>query len=424
MALAEMNDPSSRRRVVITGMGVVAANGQTLSDFWHSIRNGISAGRTMTRFDPGIAPTLIAAQISDNFDPAAYLDAKVARRLARSHRYGVIAALLAQTDAGIDFLKIDADRIGVVEGTSASSNETASKADDDYRAHGYKAVGPFALVNGYSGAGSGEIARELNIHGHSVTLSSSSASGNDAIGYAVSMIRDEEVDVMLAGGSEAPLVPHIWGGLCLNRIMTRRNDTPQQSMRPFDRHRDGVLLGEGSAYLVLEELTCALSRGARIYAEILGHGRSCEAYHPVAPHPDGIGLFRAMQKALRDARISSETVDYINAHGTATDANDRVETLAIKRLFGAHARRLAVSSTKPVTGHLLGASGALETVVCALALHHQEIPMTQNHHDPDPECDLDFVPGKSRPYPIRVAMNLSSGFGGKNSCLIMGQYKS
>ena len=422
MAGDEINEPRSRRRVVITGMGVIAANGRTLPEFWHSIRHGISAGRTMTRFDPGAAPTLIAAQIGDDFDPADYLDAKVARRLARSHRYGAIAALLAQTDAGINFSKVDADRVGIVEGTSASSNETASKADDDYRSHGYKAVGPFALVNGYSGAGSGEIARELNIHGHSVTLSSSSASGNDAIGYAISMIRDEEVDVMVAGGSEAPLVPHIWGGLCLNRIMTRRNDAPQQAMRPFDRHRDGVLLGEGSAYLVLEEMTYALSRGARIYAEILGHGRSCEAYHPVAPHPEGIGLFRAMQKAMRDARIGTDTVDYINAHGTATDANDRVETLAIKRLFENRAQRLAISSTKPVTGHLLGASGALETVVCALALHHQEIPMTQNHHEPDPLCDLDYVAGKSRPYPIRTAMNLSSGFGGKNSCLIMGHY--
>lgn len=423
MAFDEITGPFSRRRVVITGMGVLAANGRTLPDFWHSTRNGISAGRTMTRFNPGAAPTLVAAQIGDDFDPSDYLDAKVARRLARSHCYGAVAAHLAHTDAAIDFSKMDPDRVGVVEGTSASSNETASQADDDYRLHGYKAVGPFALVNGYSGAGSGEIAKELNIHGHSVTLSSSSASGNDAIGYAVSMIRDEEVDVMVAGGSEAPLVPHIWGGLCLNRIMTRRNDAPRQAMRPFDRNRDGVLLGEGAAYLVLEEMTFALSRGARIYAEILGHGRSCEAYHPVAPHPEGIGLFRAMQKALRDARIDGDAVDYINAHGTATDANDRVETLAIKRLFGSHAHRLAVSSTKPVTGHLLGASGALETVVCALAIHHQEIPMTLNHHDPDPACDLDYVPDRSRPYPIRVAMNLSSGFGGKNSCLIMRQYK-
>ena len=422
MAADEITEPSARRRVVITGMGVLAANGRTLPDFWRSIRGGISAGKKMTRFDPGAAPTLVAAQIGDDFNPADYMDAKIARRLATSHCYGVIAARFAQQDAGIDFATIDTDRVGIVEGTSASSNETASKADDDYRARGYKAVGPFALVNGYSGAGSGEIAKELNIHGHAITLSSSSASGNDALGYAVGMIRNEELDVMVAGGSEAPIVPHIWGGLCLNRIMTRRNDDPQTAMRPFDRTRDGILLGEGAAYLVLEELSYALSRGARIYAEILGHGRSCEAYHPVAPHPDGIGLYRAMQKALRQSRIDPEAVDYINAHGTATEANDLVETKAIKRIFGPHAYRLAVSSTKPITGHLLGASGAMETVVCALAIHHREIPMTLNHHDPDPLCDLDYVPDRSRPYPVRVAMNLSSGFGGKNSALIIRQY--
>ncbi len=420
MAVREI-DASTRRRIVITGMGVVTAPAQRLDKFWSCIRGGISGATRMTRFPPGGAPTLIAAQIND-FDASAYMDAKMARRLDYSHRYGVAAARLAQQDAKIEFSKVDADRVGIVEGTSASSNETASKADEGYLKRGYKGVGPFALLNGYSGAGSGEIAKELNIHGHSTTLSSSSASGNDAIGYAVSMIRHEDVDVMVAGGSEAPIVPHIWGALCLAQVLSRRNDTPQAAMRPFDKTRDGILLGEGGAYLVLEELSYALNRGARIYAEILGHGRSCEAYHPVAPHPDGIGYFRAMQKAIRSAGIDPEEVDYINAHGTATDANDIVETKAIKRMFGAHAYRLAVSSTKPVTGHLLGATGALETVVCALALHHQEIPLTLNHTEPGEGCDLDYVAQQSRPYPIRVALNLSSGFGGKNSCLVMRRY--
>jgi 3-oxoacyl-[acyl-carrier-protein] synthase II len=196
-----------------------------------------------------------------------------------------------------------------------------------------------------------------------------------------------------------------------------------EAMRPFDRTRDGILLGEGAAYLVLEELSYALSRGARIYAEILGHGRSCEAYHPVAPHPEGIGLFRAMQKALRSGGIDTTQVNYINAHGTATEANDLVETKAIKRLFGAHAYRMGISSTKPITGHLMGAAGALETVVCALALHHQEMPLTLNHREPAPECDLDYIAGRSRPYPIRVALNLSSGFGGKNSCLALRSFR-
>ncbi len=420
MAAREISG-SQRRRIVITGMGVISAPALKLDQFWNCIRHGISGGKKMTRFPAGTAPTLIAAQI-DDFDAANYMDAKMARRLDHSHRYGVAAARLAQMDAGIDFAKVDADRVGLVEGTTASSNETASKGDEGYYKRGYKGVGPFALINGYSGAGSGEIAKELNIRGHSVTLSSSSASGNDAIGYALSMIRHEEVDVMVAGGAEAPIVPHIWGALCLNQVLSRRNDTPQQAMRPFDKTRDGILLGEGAAYLVLEELSYALSRGARIYAEILGHGRSCEAYHPVAPHPDGIGYFRAIQKGIREAQIDPEEVDYINAHGTATEANDIVETKAIKRYFGSHAYRLAVSSTKPITGHLLGATGALETIVCALSLHHQEIPMTLNHSEAGDGCDLDYVKGRSRPYPIRVALNLSSGFGGKNSCLVLRRF--
>jgi len=420
MALREIRAPQ-RRRIVITGMGVITAPAQRLDKFWNCIRHGISGGKAMTRFPAGTAPTLIAAQI-DDFEAAEYMDAKMARRLDYSHRYGVAAARLAQQDAKIDFSKVDADRVGIVEGTSASSNETAARGDEGYYKRGYKGVGPFALINGYSGAGSGEIAKELNVRGHSVTLSSSSASGNDAIGYALSMIRHEEVDVMVAGGAEAPIVPHIWGALCLNQVLSRRNDTPQNAMRPFDKTRDGILLGEGAAYLVLEELSYALSRGARIYAEILGHGRSCEAYHPVAPHPDGIGYYRAIQKGIRESQINPDEVDYINAHGTATEANDIVETKAIKRYFGDHAYRLAVSSTKPITGHLLGATGALETIVCALALHHQEIPLTLNHEEPGEGCDLDYVRGRSRPYPIRVALNLSSGFGGKNSCLVLRRY--
>ena len=419
MAFREINEPRERR-VVITGMGVITAPAQSLDRLWTCVRDGISGATKMTRFDPLNAPTVIAAQIND-FDAASFMDAKMARRLELCHRYGIAAARLAQKDAGIDFAEYDADRVGVVEGTSVSGNETTAHAHEAYLKSGYKGVGAFSLANG-SGAGSGEIAKELHIMGHSITLSSSSASGNDAIGYALSMIRNEEVEVMVAGGSEAPIVPGIWGALCLAQVLSRRNDSPQTAMKPFDKNRDGVLLGEGSAYLVLEELSHALNRGARIYAEILGQGRSCEAYHPVAPHPDGVGYFRAIQKGMRQAKIDADQVDYINAHGTATEANDVIETKAIKRYFESHARRLAVSSTKPITGHLLGAAGALETVICALAVHRQEIPMTLNHEEAAPDCDLDYVRGRSRPYPIRVAMNLSSGFGGKNSCLLLRRY--
>jgi len=411
---------SPQRRIVITGMGVVTAAALDLDKLWRAVRGGISAGRQMTRFPHGNAPSWVAAQM-DDFEAGNYMDAKLARRLELSHRYSVAAATLAQRDCGLKFGSIDPDRVGIVEGTSVSGNETTARAHEAYLKSGYKAVGPFALANG-SGAGSGEIARQLEIRGHSITLSSSSASGNDAVGYAVGMIRNEELDVMIAGGAEAPIVPGIWGALCLAQVLTRRNEDPAKAMRPFDQSRDGVLLGEGSAYVVLEELSHALNRGARIYAEVLAQGRSCEAYHPVAPHPDGIGYHRAIEKAMRLAQIEPQAVDYINAHGTATEANDAIETKAIKRYFGPHAYRLAISSTKPVTGHLLGAAGALETVITALAIHHQEIPMTLNFDSGGKDCDLDYVRGRSRPYPIRTALNLSSGFGGKNSCMVLSRF--
>jgi len=416
-----MNFDRYQRRAVVTGMGVIAANGKDLHTFWSTIRSGISAAVPVTRFDVTGAPTRIAAEIQE-FDGTRYMDSKTARRLDRSLQYSVAAARLAADNAKIDFSRIDQDRVGVVEGTSVSSNEAAHKTEEAYLKKGYRGVSPFALINGYCGAGCGEIATELGIKGHAISCSSGSASGNDAIGYGLSMIQNDEVDVMLAGGAEAPIMRHVWGGLCLSKVMTRRNDDPQHAMRPFDRTRDGIILGEGAAYIVLEELSFALSRGATIYAELLAHGRSCEAYHPVAPHPDGVGVFRAMEKALRRARLDVTNVDYVNAHGTATESNDVVETRAIKRLFGEHARRIAVSSTKPVTGHLMGAAGALETLVCALVLHHQEIPLTLNFNDPADECDLDYVRGESRPYPVKVAMNLNSGFGGKNSCLVLGRY--
>lgn len=413
---------SAERRIVITGIGVIAPNGQTLDTFWQAVRLGKSAAGPMTRFKAGAAPTTIAAEVK-HFDTSKYMDVRTARRLDTSHRYGVAAARLAADNARIDFSQIDADRCGVVEGTSASSNEMAVKADIGYAEKGYRGVGPFALLNGYSGAGSGEIAGELGIKGHSITVSSSSASGNDAIGYALTMLKSGEADVMVGGGSEAPIMPGIWGALCTNKVLSRRNATPLTAMRPFDRSRDGIILGEGAAYLVLEELSHALSRNARIYCEVLGHGRSCEAYHPVAPHPDGIGYRRAMEKALRASGIDVSQVDYINAHGTATAANDIVETKAINAVFGTYAHKLAVSSTKPVTGHLMGAAGALEAVVTALAVFNEEIPLTLNHHDPDEGCNLDYVAGASRPYPIQVALNLSCGFGGKNSCLVLKRYR-
>lgn len=417
-----MSCDEHHRRVVVTGMGVVAPNGNDLTTFWESIRDGRSATAPLTRFEAGQFPSRVSAEVR-NFDLAKYTDPKKARRLDLSIQYGLAAARMAFTDATAGLAVGNPERIGIIEGTSVSGMESSFKGQTAFEGRGYRGMSPFTLINAYTGGGSGEIALELGIHGHAASYSSGSASGNDVIGYALRMIRDDEVDMMVAGGTEAPILAPLWGAFCLTRVMSTRNDTPTTAMRPFDAERDGFVLGEGAAFLVLEELSHALSRGARIYAEVVGHGRACEAYHSVAPHPEGIGMRRAIEKALHNAGLPASEVNYINAHGTATPANDTVEIKAIRKHFGTHTQHLAVSSTKGVTGHLLAAAGAVESVVTALAIHHQIIPMTANLSTPDPECDVDLVPFESRPYPIEVAMNLSSGFGGKNSCLVLKRYR-
>jgi 3-oxoacyl-[acyl-carrier-protein] synthase II len=413
--------PHTRRRVVITGMGVISASGVTLPELWENVRLGRSAGTLLTRFDLADMPTRIAAQIQ-KFDAAEFIGQKRAKRLDLSTRYGLAAAILASRDAGLSVDTFNRDRAGVIEAITLGGAETTITGQMNLIKKNYRAINAFSLINGYTGAGSGEIALELGVRGNAVTYCSGSASGNDAMGLAWNTIVQDESDIMIAGGAEAPLLPALWAVFNLTGVMTKRNDVPTRAMRPFDKTRDGFLCGEGAAFAVLEDLTLALSRNAKIYAEVVGHGRAVEAYHSVAPHPEGLGMISAMNKALASARMSAEEINYINVHGTATEANDLAETLAIKKVFAGEAHRVAVSSTKPVTGHLLGAAGALETVICALALQNHEIPPTPNLEDPEKGCDLDYVPKKSRPYPIQAAMNLSSGFGGKNSCLILKRY--
>lgn len=409
-----------RRRVVITGIGIIAANGCDLQTFWNSLIKGQSGAALVTRFDTSNVPNRVAAEVK-GFEPLDFLSPRQARRFELSIQFGIAAAKSAVKDSAVDLEKSDPDRIGVVEATSVGGMESTLKAHNSFLKRGYKGMSPFTFINAYCGGGSGEIALELKVKGHAITYCSGSCSGNDAIGYAMRMIQTDETDLMIAGGAEAPLLEGFWHGFCVTKVMTRRNDAPLTSMRPFDKTRDGFVLGEGAAYLVLEELSHALDRGAHIYAEVVGHGRSCEAYDSVAPHPDGVGLARALEKALRDARLTGSEVDYINAHGTATQ-NDVAETRGIKRLLKNHARKIAISSTKPVTGHLMGAAGAVETAICALAVKHQVIPPTINLETPDEECDLDYVPNKARPYPVEVAVNLNSGFGGKNSSLILKRF--
>jgi 3-oxoacyl-[acyl-carrier-protein] synthase II len=350
------------------------------------------------------------------------MEAKTAKRSERSLQYGVAAAVLATRDAGLDMAKMNPDRAGIVEATSLSNLDAAYRAREALDARGLRAISPSMMLSGYVGSGSAEVANQLGFKGHAITCSSSSASGNDVVGYAMNMIQYEEVDLMLAGGAEAPLVDTVYFGFAQSRAMTRWSGPPHEAMKPFDQRGDGFVMGEAGAYLVLEELSHALGRGAKIYAEVLAQSRSCEAYHPMAPHPDGWGVARAMEKAFRVARIAPDDVDYINPHGSANAINDIAETRAIKTIFGSHARRLAVTSTKPITGHPLAAAGALEAVICALAIKNSEIPPTLNLQQPLTDCDLDYVPHRSRPYPVRVALNLNSGFGGKTSCMILRRF--
>jgi len=410
------------RRVVITGLGVVAPNGCDVERFWGSICRGESAAAPVTRFDSSPFPTTIACEVRD-LEVGKYLEARKARRFALATRFGLCAAVMAMRDAGIDLKDHNPDRAGLVEGTSIEGMDSSYQTQLTLLQKGYKSISPFALINAYCGGVSAEIALELGIKGHVVNLSTGSASGNDAIGLALDMIARDDADIMLAGGAETPLLTPLWGAFCLTKVMTTRNAEPARAMRPFDQARDGFVLGEGAAFLVLEELAHALGRGARIYAELAGHGRSCEAHHSVTPHPEGVGVRRAIEKALRRARMDATQIQYVNAHGTATPANDEAETAGIKAAFGPHASRLAVSSTKPVTGHLLGASGAVESVVTTLAIHRQVIPPTLNLTTPLAGCDLDYVPDGARSYPVTAAANLNSGFGGKNSCLIFKRYE-
>jgi 3-oxoacyl-[acyl-carrier-protein] synthase II len=415
-----MKSKSGPRRAVITGMGVVAPNGEDLDTFWSSIREGKSAGAAVTKIDSSETPGYVAAEIK-GFDPKNFIDVKNIRRICLSTQYAIAAAKKAVSHSGINFKTVNRKRVGVVEGTSLSAMAGLIRGREEVRDRGYRGVSLFSVLNGYNGSGSSELARELGVRGHAMTLCSGSASGNDSIGYGLHMIRANEADIMIAGGAEAPIVDDIWAGFCKFGVMSF-SQNPLNAMKPFDLTRDGFLLGEGAAFLVIEEMYHAMDRGAKIYAEVLGHGRSCEAYNPLAPHPKGVAVKEAIEKALDASGIECSHVDYINAHGTATASNDVAETNGIKALFGDMAQKLAISSTKPVTGHLLGAAGAVETVVCTLAINKKEVPPTINLSQPDPNCHLDYVSEGVRKKDLNIVLNINSGFGGKNSCLALGKF--
>jgi len=408
------------RSVVITGVGCVTPIGTGAEGLWEGLRAKRSAVRHITRFDPEPFSSHVAAEIGD-FRPEDHLTHKQVRRLDRFSQLSVAAAALALADAGLVLEREDRDRIGVMMGSALGGVAFAEAQAAVYAREGLRRVDPSLALAVFAGAASCNIAIAFGLTGPNATNAMSCASGTIAVGEAFHAIREGRADVMLAGGAEAPLAPLCFGAFALIRAMSTRNDDPATASRPFDRDRDGFVMGEGSAVLVLEERSRAEARGAPVYAAVLGYGLCNDAYHMTAPRPDARQAARAMRLALEDAHLQPQEIGYINAHGSSTPLNDATETAAIKQVFGPHAYRLAVSGTKGYYGHALGASGAIEAAICALALRRGWLPPTINLIQPDPACDLDYLADGGRDAAPEFALSNSFGFGGVNACLVLGR---
>ena len=405
------------RRVAVTGLGVVTPIGTGVDSFWQGLRSRRSAVRTVTRFDPEPFRSHMAGEVGD-FDPGDWVDAKRAKRLDRCSLFTLAAARMALVDAHLDLAREDPDRSGAMMGTALGGAPHAEADHERYIKGGIKAVDPGLALNVFAGASSTNLAIEFGITGPNVTNGMSCASGSIAIGEAYRAIRSGDADIMLAGGAEAPLMPLTYGAFSLIRAMSTRNDDPGGASRPFDRARDGFVMAEGASVLILEEYGRAIARGAPSYFEIAGYGLTNDAWHMTAPRPDGRQAARAMELALADAHIGPVEVQYVNAHGSSTPLNDPTETSAIRQVFGDHANTLAVSGTKGYYGHALGASGAIEAAICALASRHCWLPPTVNLADADPACDLDYLAGEGRPANPEHLLSNSFGFGGINAVLV------
>jgi 3-oxoacyl-[acyl-carrier-protein] synthase II len=412
----------SPRRVVITGIGLVTPLGIGTQESWEAFLKGKSGVSLITRFDTSEYTSKIAAEIKD-FDPLDFIEKKEIRKMDLFIQYAVAAAQLAVEDSGLKRSELEGDSTGVYVGSGIGGIGTIEETHKTLLEKGPSRVSPFFLISSIINEAAGQIAIRFNTQGPNSATATACTTSTHAVGDSCRIIARGEADIMISGGSEAPLTPLGISGFCAMRALSVRNHEPEKASRPFDAERDGFVIGEGAGILVLEELGKALKRGARIYAEVVGYGMSGDAYHVSAPSLDGDGAFRVMQRALEDAGVSPEEVNYINAHGTSTPYNDKIETLAIKRLFGDHAYKVGVNSTKSMTGHLLGAAGGVEAAVAAFALKHQIMPPTINYEHPDPECDLDYVPEKSRQAEINYALSNSFGFGGTNGALLLKKYE-
>lgn len=410
-------------RAVITGMGVVSPLGSDLNTFWDRIKLGRSGIRRIQKFDPSGFESQIAGEVAE-FDPDKYVAKKEQRRMDDFSLYAMAAAKMAVADSGLNLQAEAPERMGAVVGSGIGGLRTLQVQHSILREKGPSRCSPFMIPEMIINMAGGLIAIEYNLKGPNYAVVSACASATHSIGEALRLLQRGDADVMIAGGTEACVTElGVAGFSALRALSTACNQQPEKASRPFDKNRDGFVMGDGAAILVIEELEHAKRRGAKIYAEIAGFGMSCDAFHMTAPSEDGDGAARAMKLAMKDAGLTPDATDYINAHGTSTDLNDRIETRAIKTALGDdRARKIMISSTKSMTGHLLGAAGGVESVVCALALRDGVIPPTINYETPDPECDLDYVPNTAREVPIRSCLNNSFGFGGHNACLAFRKY--
>lgn len=411
-----------KHRVVVTGMGVVTSLGSDLPTLWNNLLAGKSGISQIEAFDTTDYTTKIAAEIKD-FDPAVYIDKKEVRKMDRFVQFGVAASKLAVEDAGLRLGdNADPERVGVIVGSGIGGLGTWEEQHTVLMEKGPRRVSPFFIPMMIANMASGQVSMVTGAKGPNTTAVSACATGTHSIGDSFKMIQRGDADVMICGGAEATIRPIGMAGFCSMRAMSTRNDEPEKASRPFDIDRDGFVMGEGAGVLILESLEHAVARGARIYAEVIGYGMSGDAFHMTEPDPDGAA--RCMSKAIKDAGIQPEDVQYINAHGTSTPVGDKSETVAIKKTFGDHAYKLAVSSTKSMTGHLLGAAGGVEAVILGLTLQNGVIPPTANLDNQDPELDLDYVPNTPRNADVKVALSNSFGFGGHNATIIMRKYEA
>jgi len=412
----------SNRRVVITGIGALTPVGKGAPEFWNGLVSGKNGVRPIEHFDTENFPTKFAAQI-DNFNAKEHLDAKAARRMDRFCQYAMIAAEEAVMDSGVDLENLDKDRVGVIVGSGIGGMDTFHRQVQSYSDRGPRAVSPFFIPMLIPDIAAGQISIKYGFRGPNFCVVSACATGSHSIGLAYDSIRQGTSDYAVCGGAEAPIIEMGVAGFNAMRAMSTRNDSPETASRPFDKTRDGFVLGEGSGIMFLEEYESAKKRGARIYAEVTGYGFSADAYHITAPDPDGNGVIIAMKEALKSANIKAEDVDHINMHGTSTPLGDIAETNSIKKVFGDHAYNINLNSTKSMTGHMLGAAGAAESIATVLAIYHGIIPPTINYETPDPECDLNYTVNESVVRDVRYAINNAFGFGGHNTTLVFKKFE-